>query len=75
MKTIMPHGDEHWTHRTPRNVMRGEAHPFAKLTESDVREIRRRYSVGNVTQEALAIEFGVRSVWHILKGKSWEHVK
>jgi hypothetical protein len=37
----------------------GERHGMAKLTEQDVREIRRRYETGAVSQASLALEFGV----------------
>lgn len=38
---------------------RGERHPMAILNKKDVREIRKRYSSGGVTQEALGAEYGV----------------
>jgi hypothetical protein len=45
----------------------------AKLTEEDVREIRRRYAAGGVTQRALADEFGVKSetVGNAISGRTW----
>ncbi len=56
-------GDEHWTHRNPGASpiigTKGEANPLAKLTEDSVRIIRRRYAAGDVSQTALAKEYGV----------------
>lgn len=47
-----------------------------KLTESDVLEIRRRYQVGNISQPALAREFGVTqgAIGPIVRGKGWRHL-
>jgi hypothetical protein len=57
--------------------VRGEQHGRAKLKESDVLEILRRYSAGGVTQKALAEEYGVHPVYlnKVLKGKKWAHLK
>ena len=48
----------------------------AKLTESDVRELRRLYAAREATQIALAERYGIssRQVWHIIARKSWAHV-
>lgn len=52
---------------------RGERHGMAKLTEHDVREIRRRYAVGGVSQASLGREFGVtqRSVSYVVRRVTW----
>ena len=42
-----------------RSQPKGAKHANAKLTDSQVREIRSRYSLGGVTQDDLAAEFGV----------------
>ena len=49
----------------------------AKLTEDQVREIRERYSKGNITQTELAKEYpiGPSSVSHIITGFTWKHVR
>ncbi len=54
---------------------RGSDHRSAKLTESDVLEIRRLRTTG-LTQWALARQFGVGqyTIWAIVTGKSWKHV-
>jgi len=51
-----PHGIGHWSHRRPELVRRGAAHHYAKLSDDQVREIRRRRGE---PQAALALEFGV----------------
>lgn len=55
---------------------RGERHGKSKLKESDVLEIRHRYSKGNVTKSELAIEYSVnrRIIYGIVKGLSWKHI-
>lgn len=40
-------------------VFQGAAHPQARLTEDDVRAIRRRYAAGEASQSALGREYGV----------------
>jgi DNA-binding transcriptional regulator YiaG len=54
----------------------GEAHAMAKLNEGQVREIRRRYAAGDVTQTALALVYGVTkgTIRCIVIGRNWTHV-
>ena len=54
----------------------GEAHYHAKLTEIQVREIRRRFDKGERVGE-LAREFGIcHQVMSVLvRRKTWKHVK
>lgn len=54
---------------------RGALHPSAKLTEHDVREIRRRRTAGEQLKP-LAAEFGVSFalIWMITKRKAWRHI-
>lgn len=56
-------------------VMRGEANKASKLTEDDVREIRRLHGEG-MTGVALAAKFGVSNVniSLIVRRKAWTHV-
>lgn len=61
--------------RTPR--LNGSAHPGAKITEDDVREIRRRAAEGPLgTKKALAEEYGVSQacISEIVNGKKWGHI-
>lgn len=59
----------------PDLSVRGEHHGQAKLTDEDVRTIRRERAAG-VTQRALQTRFGVSqgTISHIQSGKSWRHV-
>jgi HNH endonuclease len=49
---------------------------LARLTTAQVREARRRYASGGVTQKALAVEYGVapNTMGYVLKGKTWKRV-
>lgn len=53
----------------------GECNGLAKLTETQVREIRRRYGAGE-TQRPLAREFGVgqTTVGSVVRLETWAHV-
>lgn len=54
----------------------GVRHPMAKVTPEIVLAIRTRYSAGNVTQHALAREYGLvqSQISHIVRGKQWSSV-
>lgn len=54
--------------------MKGKDHPRAKLTESNVREIRQRFETDGAKR--LSIEFGVTSVMirYIVKRILWSHI-
>jgi len=56
---------------------RGSRHGAAKLTEADVREIRRRYATGGETFAVLADAFSVspQTVSGIVHMRSWQHVE
>ena len=56
---------------------RGERHGNAKLTEEQVREIRRRFDAGGVTQTALAGQYGVSQplIGGIVRRKTWTHIE
>jgi HNH endonuclease len=55
---------------------RGEQRAHAKLTEAAVRDIRARYAMGDVTQQALADEFDIsRSlVSGVVSRHRWTHI-
>lgn len=57
-------------------VSLGENHGRAKLTERDVRRIRRKYATGRYTQAELADAFRVSesNIWSIVKHKTWKHI-
>jgi hypothetical protein len=54
----------------------GELHPFAKLTDEDVREILRTYVPRKNSQYKLAKKFGVQqtNISAIVSRKAWKHV-
>lgn len=55
----------------------GEDHQNAELTETDIREIRERYSSGNETQAEIADDFDIArpTVSDIVRGRRWSHVE
>ena len=55
----------------------GTKHPAAKLTDRHVREIRRRYAAGEISQLALSEEFGVSQflISKVVRREAWRHVK
>lgn len=73
-RSTQPERNGAYTH--PERIPRGEKHPFAKLTEDNVRAIRQRYASGGITQQALADEYGVGNsvICTIVKRKRWKHV-
>lgn len=54
----------------------GSRSGLAKLTEDQVREIRRLYAEGGHSNYSLADQFGVNhaTVWQILSRRTWKHV-
>ncbi len=60
-------------HRQGRQA-NGNASGRAKLTEDDVRAIRKTYKRGKTTQRALAAQYGVNSVNAIVNNTAWKHV-
>lgn len=56
--------------------IRGEQHGIAKLTEDQVREIRRSYVPRKIGSNQLAKRFGVcpMTILNVVKGKIWTHV-
>ncbi len=59
-----------------RKPVRGEAQGRAKLTDDSVREIRRLYAKGGITQHALAERHSVSGVTiqRIIRRERWVHV-
>jgi hypothetical protein len=68
-------GDRHGSQTKPESRPRGERHGSARLTEEDVREIRRRRSAGE-PQQRVANHFGISQgrVSEISRGLAWRHV-
>ena len=55
---------------------KGEKNGNSKLTEDDVREIRKRYAEGGITQQQLGLEYGLHNskISSIINRKSWKHI-
>lgn len=72
----VPRGDGHYSRICPDKLERGEDRWMAKLTEESVREIRRRYAAGGVSQYTLAREFGVSRplIGMVIRRQWWKHV-
>lgn len=70
-----PHGDEHYSRTKPDLVPRGEQKWSHKVTEAEVREIRRLRASG-VPLAALAERFSVwpSAISKIANRRSWRHV-
>jgi len=70
-----PSGERSIAHLHPEVVLRGEAHPMAKLTVAEVRAIRAGYYLGHQTQAAIAKTYGVsRSlIGVIVRGEIWRY--
>jgi HNH endonuclease len=56
---------------------KGSKHPDAKLTESDVREIRKMYTGewGQFTYIGKLFNVSPAAIWNIIKGNQWSHVR
>lgn len=68
-------GRSNGTHTKPESVRRGAAANAAKLTEDQVKEIRRLHQDG-LNYERLSERFGVRpgTISQIIRRKAWTHV-
>lgn len=75
-KQQMASGDAHGLRLHPERAARGERHGRAKLTETAVMAIRRRYASGVDSAAVLAREFdiGVLQVRNIVHGRTWGHL-
>lgn len=70
-------GERNGAHTKPDQVRKGEKNGRAKITETQVREIRARYRAGGISQQKLATEFGLNQtiVSAIVLRKLWKHVE
>lgn len=69
-------GEKSGAKKHPERIPRGERAGLAKLTESQVIDIRQRYAARTAVQTELAREFGVRqtTISMILSRKTWTHI-
>jgi hypothetical protein len=60
-----------------RVVHRGSDHPNSKLTDGQVRAIRRAYASGEITQKQIAATYCVSEalIGFIVNGRHWRHIK
>lgn len=74
--THKQNGEDMSRHGTAGCQRKGSEHPRAKLTEDLVRQIRKEYAAGGVTERDLAAEHGVNvsTLHRLLTGKTWQHV-
>lgn len=58
-------------------AVRGELNPGTSLTDQNVRDIRRRYAAGGISQHQLATEYGCTqsTISLIVLRRSWQHVE
>lgn len=75
-------GNPHISHGTALEMKRstprrGASAGTARLTDDTVREIRARYATSEITQRALAREYGIsqNAIGLILRRKTWTHVE
>lgn len=68
-------GEAHGSRTKPERLARGEEHGSAKLTESDVKQIRSRSACGE-THRAMGRAFGVSksTIGRIVRLEAWQHV-
>lgn len=73
--TGVSYGDNNGSRKHPESLKRGEDHALAKLTEADIRLIRRLSNNGN-SGCSIARRLGVhkKTVYKVIKGVAWKHV-
>jgi hypothetical protein len=62
--------------RTFKMALRGESHPQHKLTEDQVKAIRKLWAIGHRNIRVLARNNGVSqaNIRKIVKGQTWTHI-
>jgi hypothetical protein len=78
MVTAKQNTDHFWKEGKVRpNAQLGEQHYKSKLTEEQVMLIKKEYGQGNISQRALAKEYGVcqATIKDIVLGICWKHLK
>jgi DNA invertase Pin-like site-specific DNA recombinase len=60
----------------PEKTAKGETNGFSKLTENEVKEIRRLHAIGNNSYRQLASRFGISfsTVGNVVTRKRWRHI-
>jgi hypothetical protein len=70
-------GDRHGSVTHPEAVRKGKDHGMAKITDDDVKTIRRIYASRVGSQREISEQFGInqRSVSNIILRKTWSHIE
>lgn len=68
-------GEDHWRHKYPEKIQRGEDQANAKLTDAQVIQMRRDYLAGMKPADIAAAN-GVsgKSIQDVTLGRSWKHL-
>jgi len=69
-------GDRNGLRLHPESVLRGSENPIAKLTENDVRNIRKAVANGEKSMLAISKDYSVSftAIWKIVHRRAWKHV-
>lgn len=75
-KGRVPHGESHWTTRTPEKAPRGERNGQAKLMPAQVLAIRADYATGLQTHDSLALTYGIgrTQILRIVNRQRWKNI-
>lgn len=75
-RTMRFTGSKHYSFLHPEKVKRGVRVGGHKMDDDKVREIRRKYAAGGITQYQLSDQFGitVSNINHIIHKVTWAHV-
>ena len=70
-------GDRNWMRLYPERRLRGEKNGSAKLTTSDILNIRSAYASGEGSHRELAARFGVAHthIGYIIRREAWNHIE
>jgi DNA invertase Pin-like site-specific DNA recombinase len=69
-------GERHSSRTKPWAIPRGERHPCARVTEEQVRAVRRLHStLGSISATARALGISRDTAKFILNGRTWRHVQ
>lgn len=72
----IPRGNRHYSRTNPEKMSHGECHHRAKLTDEQVKEIRKKYIKRVTPAYQIAKEYGVAAstILRVVRKKYWRHV-